>query len=176
MAAKETTPGLMLTATEEEYAEAGSKFITFTDAKGIPVPNSQWKDFVGKTNYRKVECGMPDWDTPGKSVQYPITIIEDGPDKGKEDKLSAGVDAKGVWKAKEINIAVLGKDLEMVKGADGKKHPNIPTGEYVGKQVIGVYEMLAGKKGGATDGAPVFYPKLTGFLPVNTKVEQTALI
>jgi len=47
------------------------------------------------------EFKMADWDTPGRSFKFPFQIIE-GPDSGKEGKITAGANAEGVWKLKEI--------------------------------------------------------------------------
>ncbi len=164
-----------LPVSEEEYESSGSKFIAFTDDNGNVVPSGAWGKYVGKVNYRNLELGMPDWDTPGQSIKFPTTIIDEGPDKGKEDKLSAGVTPKGIWKLKEITQAVLSKDLEMKVGSDKKKHPNFKPADYFEKKAVGVYEMTVGKKGGAEDGAVTYYPKLTSFMPAGSKVNTESL-
>lgn len=163
----------MLPVTEEEYETAGSKFIVFADKEGNAIPSSQWPNLVGQVNYRKVECGMPDWDTPNKSIKFPVTIIEDGPDKNKADKVSTGVDTKSIWKLKEINMAVLGEELEMKTGADKKKHPVLKPTKYVGKTAVGVWEMMKGKKGGEADAPTTYYPKMTQLLSENSKPAES---
>ncbi len=81
----------VLPVSQEEYESAGSKFISF------PQP------FVkGAVTYRKIECKNLDWDTPNKSMKVEIVVTEDGPDNNKEEKLSFGIDVKGVWKGKGI--------------------------------------------------------------------------
>ena len=174
--AKELEQEFMLPVTEEEYDAAGSKFITFTDKNGEVVPTGKWKDFVGELNYREIETSMPDWDTPGKSLKFPVVITEDGPDKNKEDKISTGVDTKSIWKLKEISLAVLGHDLEMKVGADKKKHPVFKPTEYVGKAAVGVWEMMAGKKGGVEGAAATYYPKLTQLLAAGSKPTEESLV
>ena len=149
--------------TEAEYETAGSKFVTF------PAGSK-----VGDNLYLDAEVGMPDWDTPGKSIKFPVTIIEDGIDRGKEDKISTGVDSKGVWKLKEVTQSVLHKDLEMKKGSDGKVHPVLKPMEYVGKKAVAHYQMQTGKKGGV--GEPVQYPKLIALLPFGSKPKVEGLM
>src|SRR4030042_3408256 len=138
----------ILTVTEEEYEAGGSKYIAFTDENGRIVPSGEWIKLVGQLNYRDLEVGMPDGDTIGKSVKFPVVITEEGPDNSKEDKISTGVDSKSVWKLKEIHQAVIGGDLKMETGADKKKHPVLEPSEYVGKPSVGVWEMQKGHKGG----------------------------
>jgi len=176
MAKENLEQEFMLPVTEEEYETAGSKFITFTDKNGDVIPTAKWKDFVGELNYRDVELSMPDWDTPGKSLKFPLTIVEEGPDKNKEDKISTGVDTKSIWKLKEISQAVLGHDLEMKAGADKKKHPNLKPSEYVGKAAVGVWEMMVGKKGGKEDAGLTYYPKLTQLLSAGSKPSEESLV
>jgi hypothetical protein len=155
----------ILPVTEEEYEAGGSKFITFP-------PGAK----VGDVQYREVECGMPDWDTPGKSLKFPISVTEEGVDKGKEEKISTGVDSKSVWKLKEIQQAVLGEPLEMKAGADGKKHPVFKPAEYAGKPAVGVWTMQKGYKGGDPSAEEVLYPKLTGILPAGSKPQTESLM
>lgn len=143
---------------EEEYEQAGSKFVTFP-------PNAK----VGDTKLIGVEVGLPDWDTPGQSLKFPITVTEEGPDTGKTDKISTGVSKESIWKLKEINRNVLGKDLEMKDG-----HPVFKPTEYVGKPAKGLYTYTAGKKGGV--GEPVNYPKLTALYPADYEEEAEGLM
>jgi hypothetical protein len=151
--------------TEEEYESAGSKFVTF------PVGAKK-----GDNLYLDCTIGMPDWDTPGKSLKFPIAIVEEGVDQGKEDKLSTGVDTKSIWKLKEIARNVLGKDLAMTKGADDKNHPVVNPTEYVGKAAVAHYQMLEGRKGGLETGEPVMYPKLIALLPAGEKPSVESLL
>jgi len=155
----------ILSVTEEEYEAGGSKFITF-------LPGAK----VGDVQYRDIEVGMPDWDTPGKSLKFPVTVTEEGVDKGKEEKISTGVDSKSVWKLKEIHTAIIGGDLQMKIGADGKKHPVFIPTEYVGKPAVGVWTMQKGYKGGDPSAGEVLYPKLTNILPVGSKPSTESLM
>ena len=120
----------MLPVTEEDYTSSGSKFITFP-------PGSK----TGDVQYRDIETGMMDWDTIGKSLKIPIRVVEVGPDENKEEKISFGVDVKGIWKGKEIYKAITGKDMPMKVGADKKSHPAPKGTDTVGKQAVGVWVM-----------------------------------
>lgn len=140
--------------TEEEYKLAGSKFITFS-------PGAK----VGDTEFRDIEIGMVDWDTPGVSMKVP-TVVTEGVDKGKEEKISFGVDVKGIWKGKEIILAITGEDMPMVDG-----HPEVPVQLMLGKTAVGMWIMQEGRKGGDPNAAVVNYPKLVTILATGSKPE-----
>ena len=148
--------GILLDIDEEEFNTAGSKFITFP-------PGAK----VGSMQSRKVEI-TPDagWDTVGNSIKFPVVIIEDGPDKGKEDKLSFGIKKEAIWKGKEA-CAALGVELNdvfpTVETADGQKRKKLVPSAVVGKQTYGIWTIQEGLKGGIEGGEKVLYPKLTGF-------------
>lgn len=143
-------PEITLPVTEEDYEKAVSKFITFPpDAK------------VGDIQVRKVELGMVDWDTPGKSLKWPVRVIEEGIDFGKEDKISSGVDQKGVWKTRQLYENITGTKMPMKEGADGKKHPSFDGMEFAGKQAYGVWTLMEGHSGGDPSAPVVKYSKLT---------------
>ena len=167
--AKET-PEFILPVTEEEYETAGSKFVTF------PASNKLLKDRVGESLFLDVECGMPDWDTPGISLKFPISITEEGPDQGKEDKISTGVGTKAIWKLKELVKVVTGTDLPMKKGADGKQHPALDPMAFVGKPAVGQWIMQAGYPGGDKTQPPTYYPKLVALLPAGKKPSTESLM
>lgn len=148
--------GIILDIDEEEFDKAGSKFISFP-------PGAK----VGDMQSRLVEV-TPDagWDTVGSSVKFPIVVVEEGVDKGKEDKLSFGIAKNAIWKGKEACLA-LGLDLNdvfpTVETADGQKRKKLIPSVVVGKQTYGIWTMQEGLKGGAEGGEKVIYPKLAGF-------------
>jgi len=158
------SPKFTMPVSEEEYKKAGSKFVTFP-------PGAK----VGDVEERDIEIGMVDWDTPGQSMKVPITVTEAGPDQHKEEKLSFGVDVKGIWKGKEIYFAITGKDMPMEKGADGKKHPVIDPMELAGKPAVGVWQMMSGHSGGVETNPVIFYPKLVSILPAGKKSKAESL-
>jgi len=149
--------GLEASATDKEYETAGSKFIT------LP-PGQDYIDL-------KVEMGVPDWDTPGSSYKFPVTVIE-GVDEGKEEKISSGATAKGIWKTKEIVKAVTGADMPMAKGKDGNMHPVLVPADIAGKTAVGHWEKAKGPKGGVPGAELVTYSKLMAILPEGSKTES----
>jgi len=153
----------ILDVTEEEYESAGSKFINFP-------PGAK----VGDVQYRDIECGMLDWDTPGRSMKIDISVIEEGIDYGKSEKISFGVNAAGIWKGKQIYLAITGEDMPMKPGADGKNHPAPKAMATAGKAAVGVWAMSEGKKGGVGD--TVMYPKLQDILPAGSKPSTESLM
>lgn len=148
--------GILLDIDEEDFDQAGSKFITFP-------PGAK----VGDMQSRLVEV-TPDagWDTVGSSIKFPIVVVEEGADKGKEDKLSFGIAKNAIWKGKEACIA-LGVDLNdvfpTVETADGQKRKKLIPTAVIRKQTYGIWTMQEGLKGGVEGGEKVVYPKLTGF-------------
>jgi hypothetical protein len=158
-----------LEATEEEYLSSGSKFIAFP-------PGSK----IGDIQYRNVECETFDWDTPGQSIKIEVIVTDGGMDYGKEDKISFGIDAKkpdgkpgGLWKGRLLYKQISGKEMPMISGADGNKHPKPDPLDIEGKAAVGVWTMQEGKKGGV--GEPVNYPKLTDILQAGSRPKQEDL-
>lgn len=135
---------------QDTFEKAGSKFISFDPTAPI-----------GTIIKLPVEMGMPDWDTPNVSIKFPVTIIGNGQDAGKTDKVAAGVGETGVWKLKEI-LAALECPLEMRQGTDGKNRPVFKGEDVAGKNAMGVWEVQKGKKGGDPNAEDVVYPKLVG--------------
>lgn len=132
---------------KKEWDTAGSKFITFP-------PGAK----PGDIQIREVELGMVDWDTPGQSIKFPVTVTEEGIDNGKKDKVSAGVDAKSVWKLKEI-LNTLGVETKVVNGKIA-----FDSDALTGMKTNGIWVMQKGHKGGDPNAEEVVYPKLTGFV------------
>ncbi len=138
---------LTIPVSAKEYESAGSKFITFP-------ANAQ----VGDVQYRDVEVGQVDWDTPGQSIKFPVTVIEAGADEGKKEKISCGVKPEAVWKLKET-LRELGVEVKMVNGK-----PKFDTDDIVGAKAVGVWTMQEGHKGGDENAEKVRYPKLTALV------------
>lgn len=153
-----TEPDFTLPITEEDYNAAGSKFIQMPGAS------------MGDTMMFNVEIGMLDWDTPGKSLKIPVTIVEEGINFGKEDKLSFGVTKEGVWKGKEAYLAITGHEMPMVDNGKGGKSPRPDRTELAGKAAVGQWKMEVGKKQGGT-GEEFPMPKLVAILPAGNKTE-----
>lgn len=131
---------------EEEYEAAGSKFAQ----EGVHLS----------------EMGMPSWDTPGKSIAFPFTIIEEGEDAGKESKISAGVSKDAVWKLKEILKAV-GVSHSVINGKvtfDGM--------ECVGKKFGSVWIKQLDKRSPEEGGKGGTYTKATGAIAIKDEVQK----
>lgn len=137
---------------KEEYDKSGSKFITFSA-----------DDPVGKKYYHQIEMDMPDWDTPGVSLKFPVRIT-DGTDKDHEDKISCGVSVKAVWKLKEV-LKALGVSVSSVKGQDGILHPVFDSNDVAGQKAVGCWEIQEGNKGGDLKAEKTKYPKLVSIYP-----------
>jgi hypothetical protein len=144
------SPEIILPVSEKEYNEAGSKFVNMGGKQEI------WLD---------IEVGMPNWDTPGKSIKFPVTVTEDilG-NKDKQDKLSAGVSADGVWKFKDTYRAITGKDIEIKKGK-----PVFDPGACAGKPAVGYWKLKKGTKGGVVGAEETTYAKLEAIYPAGQK-------
>lgn len=158
------TPEFTLPVDEEQYKKAGSKFITFDTS-----------DPVGQLYFRDIEFDMPDWDTPGQSMKFPVRITEDGPDFGKEDKLSAGVGLTAIWKLKDI-LKALDVEVEMRAGADKKKHPVFSSTAVAGKAAVGCWQIQIGAKGGDPSKGETKYPKLVNIYPAGYKPATEELV
>ena len=155
-------PEFMLPSTEEDYDKSGSKFVTFPP---------------GATEvYLNIEVGQLDWEQAGVSMKLPITIVEDGPDKGKQEKISFGVNAKGIWKGKQIYEAVACSAMPMKKGTDGVKHPAPDSDALLGKAAVGHWVMSSGFKGGDPTAEKVNYPKLQDIFAAGAKPTTEGLM
>lgn len=142
----------ILPVTSEEYRQAGSKFITMP---------------LGITELElDIECGMLDWETTGKSLKLPVTVIEEGPNYSRTEKLVFGIDKGGIWKGKEIYHNVTGKEPPSITSpTDGRSHPVFKVEDFLGKPATGFWQLQHGTKGGDPSGEPVVYPKLMSILP-----------
>jgi len=141
-------PKIQLPISEKEYKEAGSKFVT------IPAGD----DSVTLA----VECGMPDWDTPGVSIKFPVKVIDKGIDAGKSDKISCGVSRDAVWKLKEV-AAGFGHP-EAVTFVDGKVE--LDADAFVGTKAAGIWN----KTKSNTD-PPFYFAKLNSIQLPGTTTE-----
>lgn len=152
-------PKISLPISEKEFKEAGSKFIA------IP-PDSTGKEQAGDSISLLIECGLPDWDTPGVSMKFPVKVIEKGPNEGKADKISCGVSPTAVWKLKEV-AAGFGKS-DAVTFESGK--PVIDTDAFVGAQAKGIWTRLLSDP--EVTGKPAaFYTKLQNVVPASSETE-----
>jgi len=152
-------PDLVLPVTEKQWKEAGSKFITFP-------PDAQ----IGDVEFRSIELGMPDWDTPDVSIKFPVVVTQEGIDKDKRDKISCGVGTTAVWKLKGI-LGNLGVPYKMV----GNKVA-FDTDLVTGKAAVGVWTFQEGTKGGVPGGEKTKYPKLTDILSEGSRPQTETIL
>jgi len=145
-----TDEGFVLDVTPEEMEKAGSKFAN----PGLHLS----------------EMGMPEWETPGQSIRFPFTIVEEGPDNGKESKLVAGISPSAIWKLKEILKAV---GVPYKKTADGKVAFNHM--EMVGKQFMSLWTKQKDSRPVEEGGKGTEYTKPTAAYPVGTKEEDLGI-
>ena len=136
--------------TEEEYEKAGSKFA----AEGMHLS----------------ECGMPEWETPGQSIRFPFTIVEEGDDKGKENKIVAGVKIGAIWKLKEM-LSALGVAISINK----ERQVSFDQEACVGKQFISVWATEIDSRTPAQGGKGGTYTKPTAALPIGAKTENLGI-
>lgn len=163
MAEKESK-GLVAPATREEYEVSASKFIT------IPAG----KTFVE----REIEMSIPRWETAGHSYQFPTTVVEEGIDYGKTEKIVSGAtggEKGGIWKTKQIYFAVTGHDMPMVKGADGVEHPTVIPDEIAGQRALGHWDLAKDSRTPEEGGKGTVYSKLTNILPLGSEVEDLGI-
>ena len=155
-------PEIILTEVDEQdYQQAGSKFVQMPPG--------------AVELYLDIECGLMDWDTPGKSLMIPVTVTEAGVNEGKTDKLSFGVTKNdqgrsGLWKGKQAYTSITGHDMPMKDG-----HPAPDTEEILAKPAVGKWVMQRGHKGGDPSAEEVNYPKLMEILPAGSKPSQEVL-
>jgi len=150
-------PKIGLPVSEKEYKEAGSKFIT------IPA-GANSKEQVGDTIALDIECGMPNWDTPGVSIKFPVKVTEkDSVDYGKADKISCGVSSTAIWKLKDT---VRGLGLESaVTFKNGK--PELDADAFVGTKARGIWVRVKSN----TD-PPFMFAKLQSIVPAGASTED----
>jgi hypothetical protein len=133
---------IVLNVSKKTWETAGSKFIDLPAGAKI-----------GDLVVKQVELGSVDWDTPEQSIKFPVTVIEEGADEGKTDKLSCGVGENAIWKLK----AVCNKIGIPIKFVNNK--PTINTDGFEGKQLYGTWVVQEGVN--QSTGATFLMPKLS---------------
>ena len=145
-----TDEGFVLDVTPEDMEKAGSKF--------------------ARPGLHLSEMGLPEWETPGKSIRFPFTIIEEGPDNGKQGKLVCGISPDALWKLKEVLQAV---GVPYKKTADGRVAFNHM--EVVGKQFMSLWTKQKDSRPIEEGGKGTEYTKPTSAYPVGTKEEDLGI-
>jgi len=114
------------------------------------------------------EFKMAAWSIPVRSFKFPFQIIE-GPDSGKEGKITAGANAEGVWKLKEI-LQSLGV---AVSNKNGKVAWN--TEDVIGKQAKVLWVTQRDTRTPEEGGKGTTYTKPVSVHPVETTAEDLSI-
>lgn len=155
-------PIIKLGYTQKEHNELGSKFIV------LPIDPATGKGQLGAVVIREIECGMPDWYTPGTSLKFPVKVVEDGVDKGKEYDYYAGIAAKAAFKLEEAAAAF---GVPEAISFDEKGKAQIDTDLFPGKHAKGVW---VGRETNAEP--PSVIAKLESIIPVASSSVTEELI
>lgn len=139
---------IALPMTEEEFeAAGGSKFPA-----------------VGK---HLSEMGMPGWKEVGRTIAFPCTITEEGPDKGKEGILYVGISKDAVWKLKEV-LGALGIAYKVNK----KGSPEFNPAECAGKVFDSIWTEAVDTRPADKGGKGSKYSKWTGCAKAGSASEE----
>ena len=148
----ETDEFVLDQVTQDEYEHAGSKFAA-----------------VGK---HLSEAGAIYWKTPNKSIAFPFTIIEDGPDHGKVGELIGGVEKQSIWKLRQI-LDALGVEMT-TKVKDGIKRPVFDANEIPGQQFYSEWTEQVDTRSAEEGGKGGKYSKPTSALSLDA-VDKSVL-
>jgi hypothetical protein len=133
-------------ATKEEWETSGSKF-------------------VSKAGEYESEMGMPGWKEKGRTMAFPITITQEGPEKGKTGYMYVGLGSAASWKLKEV-LGAVGVAVKFNKtGA-----PQFNPAECAGKACLSIWVAeVDNKREGATGKT---FIKLQGLAALGSEAEQ----
>jgi hypothetical protein len=129
---KSATPPAELPPAEDASSAASNEFVVGSEEDW----NNAGSKFA-KEGKHLSEAGMPYWKTPGVSIAFPFTIIEDGADNGKANELFAGVQPKSMWKTIEI-LEAMGVP-HYTKNVNGRKSVVFDANEVPGKQFLSIW-------------------------------------
>jgi len=145
-----TDDGFVLDVDQEDYDKAGSKFAL----PGLHIS----------------EMGMPEWETPGKSIKFPFTIVEDGVDKDKKGKIVCGISKEALWKLKETLTAV-GEEVKTTpEGKISFNHMAI-----AGKRFKSLWTKQKDSRSVEEGGKGTEYTKPTAAYPLDTTEEDLGI-
>jgi hypothetical protein len=140
--------GFVIEATQEEFEASASKF-------------------PDKTGMILSEMGMPQWKQAGKSLDFPFTIIEEGPDKGKEGHIYTSLQKFSL----EPVLNAVG--VPITTTADGK--PKFDHMAVVGKQFLSYWIRKKDTRTAEEGGTGKITPYCNGAYPVGTKEESLGI-
>jgi hypothetical protein len=153
---------MAMQTTEDEYKEAGSKFVS------PPATMALIPENLGKRFTMLVKGVGLDWKDPGVSYDFTVSVQEKGINEGMTQSIFGGAQAKSIWSSKKYYEALAGKPMPMVKGPDGQQHPNPDPDAVVGKTAVGVWEIQKDKRSADEGGTGTIYPKLIDIIPATS--------
>jgi len=157
---------------QEEVAQSMSPGGQFTDSGFvIDTTPEEWEasdsKYPSRTGLLLSEAQMPDWKTPGVSLDFPFTIIESGPDEGKEGHIYTSLKKFSLQPV----LNAMGVKLEFTP--DGK--PKFNHLEVPGKQFLSHWVMKKDERSAAEGGTGKTFPYCAGAYPIGTKEEDLGL-
>lgn len=97
---------------QEEYDQMQDKFVQIPPgASGVPAE--------GDSIYLTVEAGVAEWKKPGKSLTVPLTVTEDGMNKGKVVEWYPGVEKAAMGVTKKA-LKAFGIEAKVLRNVNGK--------------------------------------------------------
>ena len=137
----------------------------------VPVSKEEWETsgskFVSKAGEYESEMGMPGWKEKGRTMAFPITITQDGIEKGKEGIIYVGLSQSASWKLKEI-LGAVGVAVKF----DKKGAPQFNPAECAGKACLSIWIKEKDKRPAEEGGTGKEYTKITGLAPLGAESES----
>lgn len=141
---------------ENDYDTITSKYVT------IP-PGVSGTELEGDIIRLAVECGAADWKTPGKTLLVPLTVVQEGINKGKQVEWYAGIKKEAMQVTKPALQAFKIED-KVLKRIDGKLKI-APLG-FVGARATVLFKREMSNMGNLRS-----VLDSTSFLPIDVKSE-----
>ena len=161
-----------LTSTAPAKPKKGEKSMSEEDTIELPVDEQEWEKAVSKfaeAGMHLSEMGMPYVKTPGRSLGFPFTIVEDGPDYGKEGEIFAGMDKGAIWKVKEI-LGAIDVPVAIVNGS-----PQFSRAACVSKKFMSVWTEQKDSRRPEEGGKGTTYTKATGAARIGAEVTDLGI-
>ncbi len=135
----------------------------------FPINEEQWQESgskFAKPGLHLSEMGMPSWKEPGKSYQFPFTIIEEGEDQGKESALYTGMvrfSLQPIFKACGVPYEFKNGKLAFDKMA------------FVGKHFKSIWQEFTDSRSPEEGGKGGKYTKAVGALPADATTSDLGI-
>jgi hypothetical protein len=135
----------------------------------IPVTKEEWETSGSKfpkAGEYESEMGMPGWKEKGRTMAFPVTITQEGPEKGKEGTIYVGLSQTASWKLKEI-LGAVGVAVKFTKAG-----PQFNPAECAGKACLSIWTEEKDTRSPEEGGKGKTYVKLTGLAPLGSESEK----